>query len=471
MDKIVQGIYDIVWSPALVVLLVGAGLLFTIRTRCVQVRMFPVMFKLLFRKIFSTNKSNGITSFEALCISLSGRVGTGNIVGVATAIALGGPGSIFWMWFIAFMGAATAFVEATLAQKYKILHNGIYHGGPFCYIEHALKQKWLAIVFALLCILGYGVLLAAVQSNSVTAAFNNSFSISPIWTALIVILLLSLVIMGGVKRIARFATVITPFMALGYIGLSLIIILVNWKSIPDIFMLIFKSAVGIEPFFGGMLGSAILMGVKRGFFSNEAGQGGGAIVAACADVEHPAQQGLVQSFSVYIDTLLVCTATALMIICTGQYNVFDESKNIVVENVSALGANYVAYTQSAIDSVWQGVGGAFVAIALAFFVFTTLVAYYFYAESSIFYLFKSDKDHGGKLESAVIWTYRFVFFGMIILGAILTIDSVWTIGDIGLGLTTWVNIIVLFILCPEAIVCLKEYETSLKGKTRGKSQE
>lgn len=460
MENLIQAIYDIVWSPALVILLVGAGLFFTVRTRCVQVRMLPEMVRLLFGKRRSEEGSKGISSFEAFCISLSGRVGTGNVVGVATAIALGGPGSVFWMWAIAFLGASTAFVESTLGQKYKFVHNGQFRGGPYNYIEQGLKRRWLAVLFAVFCIIGYGTLLSAVQSNSIASAFTNSFGIAPVWTSAAVVILLFLVVVGGVKRIAGFASVVTPFMAVGYILLSLIILAVNWKTVPGAFLLIFKSAFGAGPVFGGMVGSAISMGVKRGLFSNEAGEGGGAIVAASADVKHPAQQGLAQSFSVYVDTLLVCTATALMILCTGNYNVFDASGNAVVENAPELGRNYVAYTQASIDTLVNGVGGVFVSIALAFFAFTTIMAYYFYAESSILYLF-SRRERGGKAESAVLWTYRIIFFAMIVIGAILTADYVWTIGDIGLGLTTWLNVIVLLILSPEAIRCLKDYESTL----------
>lgn len=459
MEEIVQKINDIVWSPALVVLLVGAGLFFTLRTRCVQIRMFPEMLKLLFSKGHSGKRSKGISSFEAFCLALSGRVGTGNIVGVATAIAFGGPGAVFWMWVVAFFGASTAFVEATLAQKYRVLHNGHYRGGPFCYIEGSLHQRWLGIVFAVLCIMGYGLLLATVQSNSVASAFLNSFSVPHIWTAVAIVVLLVLVIVGGIKRIALFASVITPFMALGYIAFSLLIISLNWRAVPDVFALIFKSAFGLGPVCGGMLGSAISIGVKRGLFSNEAGQGGGAIVAASAEVKHPAQQGITQSFSVYVDTLLVCTSTALMILCTGNYNVFDSTGETIVENAPELGRNYVAYTQASIDSVFQGVGSTFVSCALAFFAFTTIMAFYFYAESSILFIFRR---HGEKIESLVLRIYRIFFFGMIVLGAVLPTDYVWTIGDIGLGLMTWVNVIVLLILSPEAIECLRSYELTRK---------
>lgn len=243
------------------------------------------------------------------------------------------------------------------------------------------------------------------QSNSVASAFDNAFHIDSVVTAAVVVVLLALVVVGGVKRIAKFASVVTPFMALGYIGISLVIVVMNWRALPDVLALIFKSAFGFGPVFGGMLGRAVSMGVKRGLFSNEAG-------------------------------------------------------NAVVMNAPELGANYVAFTQASIDSVLHGVGGPFVSIALAFFVFTTLVAYYLYAESSIFYLFK--KNRSSKFKKVVIWVYRLVFFAMIILGSSLTADYVWTLGDIGVGLTTWVNIIALLMICPEAIKCLKEYEAVLK---------
>lgn len=447
MEKLVDSIYNVVWSPALIVLLVGAGLYFTIRTRCVQVRRIGLMARLLFG---SRKKSDvkGLSSFQAFCVALSGRVGTGNIVGVATAIAIGGPGAVFWMWVIAFLGASTAFMESTLSQQYKFKHIHGWRGGPANYIEGGLGQRWLGIVFAIFTIIGYGTLLVMVQSNSVASAFSNSFSIAPAVSGIAVVVLLALVIIGGVKRIADVASIVTPFMALAYIAMSLVIIIANYQAVPGVLLSIFKGAFGIGPAAGGMLGSAIAMGVKRGLFSNEAGQGGGAIVSGSADVEHPAQQGLVQAFSVYVDTLLVCTATALMILCTGT-------------NGIDLGEDYVAYTQTAVDTVFHGFGGTFVSVALAFFTFTTIMAYYFYSESSIIYLCRSWNIMHTKKEKAIIWAYRLVLFTMTVLGACTSSKTVWTIGDIGLGLTTWINVIVLLILCPQALRALKEYESGV----------
>ena len=320
-EKFVSTLNGIVWSPVLVVLLVGAGLYLSYRTGFVQVRRFGLLVHSLFARKAPGAKGSaprkGISSFEAFCVALSGRVGTGNIVGVATAIALGGPGSVFWMWIIAFFGASTAFVESTLAQMYKFHHRSTFRGGPYSYIEHGLNAKWLGITFAVVTIIANGALLPTVQANGVSSALGNAFGVSPLASGLGLAALLALVIIGGVRGIARVASVVTPFMALAYILLSLVIIGLHLDRVPAVLSSIVTNAFGIQPVAGGILGSTIMMGVKRGIFSNEAGQGGGAIVSASADVPHPARQGFAQAFSVYVDTLLVCTATALMILCSG----------------------------------------------------------------------------------------------------------------------------------------------------------
>lgn len=458
MEKVIEAVNSAIWSPALIILLIGAGLYFTIRTRCVQVRRIGLMARLLFSKEGHPGHE-GFSSFQAFCVALSGRVGTGNIVGVATAIAMGGPGAVFWMWVIAFLGASTAFVESTLAQMYKFKHHSGYRGGPACYIDEALGQRWLSVVFVFFTLVGYGTFLAMVQSNGISVAINNSFKVPGLVTGLILMTIVFLVVAGGQKRIARVASAITPFMALGYVVMAVIILAVNWKSVPGMFAMIFSSAFGTNQIFGGMIGSAIAMGVKRGLFSNEAGEGGGAIVSGSADVDHPAKQGLVQAFSVYIDTLLVCTATALMILCTGNYNVFDQNTGeMLVASAPQLGNNYVAFTQAAIDSVFNGFGSIFVTVALAFFVFTTLIAYYFYSESSIIFLCRIWNITGTRKENIILWIYRFFLFAAIVLGACTSTGIVWTIGDIGLGMTTWINVIVLLILSPLALKSLADYE-------------
>ena len=464
MNAVVEFLNSVIWSPALVVLLVGAGLYFSFRTRFVQVRRFGLMIRSLFAKSERTEdgQSQGISSFEAFCVALSGRVGTGNIVGVATAIALGGPGAIFWMWVIAFFGASTAFVESTLAQKYKFQHASGFRGGPACYIEKGLGMRWAGVLFAILTIVGYGILLTTVQANGVSGAMHNSLNIDPIVSGIGLAVLLGLVVIGGVRSIARVASVVTPFMALGYIIFTVIVIARHIDIVPDVLASIVTNAFGINPVAGGILGSTIMMGVKRGIFSNEAGQGGGAIVSAAAAVSHPAKQGLAQAFSVYVDTLLICTATALMILCSGTYNVLDaKTGEILVASAPELGNNYVGFTQAAVDTVLAGFGGTFVSIALMFFAFTTLMAYYFYGESSIIYIFEG-RPELRRAERAAIWAFRIALLGMLVFGAVREAGVIWQLGDVGVGLTAWINVIALLILCPQAIRALREYEESLR---------
>ena len=457
MEKVVSLINDVVWNPGLVVLLIGAGLYFSVRTRLVQVRRFGLMLRSLFGKKVG---ADGISSFEAFCIALSGRVGTGNIVGVATAIAFGGPGAVFWMWVVAFFGASTAFVESTLAQKYKFKHESGYRGGPFSFIEEGMGLRWLGVVFAVITLVACGLFLPTVQANGLSTAVANSFPVPTLWSGLALAALLALVIMGGVKRIARVASIVTPFMALGYILLSLVVIGFHIQDVPAVFGAIFRGAFGVDSVAGGIIGSTIAMGVKRGIFSNEAGQGTGAIVSAAADVPHPAQQGLAQAFSVYVDTLLVCTATALMILTSGTYNILDaNSGELLVANAPELANNYVNFTQSAVDSVFAGFGSQFVSVAMIFFVFSTVMAYYFYAESSLYYLFRGK----GKGEKLCVRVLQVAMLGAVIFGAVREADVVWKLGDIGVGFMAWVTVISLLILCPKAIGALKEYEADEKN--------
>ena len=455
LERIITKANEIVWNPGLVVLLIAAGLYFSFRTRFVQVRRFGLMIKNLFSK---KKDSRGITSFEAFCLALSGRVGTGNIVGVATAIAFGGPGAVFWMWMVAFFGASTAFVESTLAQIYKFPHESGYRGGPFSFIEKGLGKKWIGVVFAVITILSCGIFLCTVQSNGVSSAINNAFSVSPLVSGLVLAAVLGLVIVGGVKRIANVASYVTPFMAIGYIIMSLVVIGFHIDKVPAVFVSIFTNAFGINPICGGIIGSTIAMGVKRGIFSNEAGQGTGAIVSAATDVDHPAQQGLAQAFSVYVDTILVCTATALMILCSGTFNILGADGELLYAGAPELANNYVNYTQSAVDSVFSGFGGRFVSVAMAFFVFTTIVAYYFYAETSIIYLFGGK---GSRKEKIAIRILQALMLGAVVFGAVKEADMIWQLGDIGVGLMAWVTVISILLLCPKALKALKDYEQSL----------
>lgn len=455
MEKFVSTLNDIVWNPGLVVLLLIAGLYFSFRTRLVQVRRFGLML----RSLFGRKKNGvGITSFQAFCIALSGRVGTGNIVGVATAIAFGGPGAVFWMWVVAFFGASTAFVESTLSQLYKFPHSSGYRGGPFSFIEKGLGKRWLGVVFAIVTIISCGLFLVTVQANGASASMNNAFPVPPLATGIGMALLMGFVVIGGAHRIARVASLVTPIMAFGYIVLALVVVFSHIQDVPAVFSLIFRSAFGMDPLCGGIIGSTIAMGVKRGIFSNEAGQGTGAIASAAADVSHPAQQGLAQAFSVYVDTLLVCTATALMILTSGTYNIMDGNGGMLVQNAPELGNNYAGYTQSAVDTIFAGFGSEFVSIAMLFFTFSTILAYYFYAESSIMYLFR---DKNSRQEKLCIRLLQVILIAAIVFGAVREADLVWMLGDIGVGLMAWVTVITILILCPKALDALKDYEGKL----------
>ena len=454
MDKFIQSVSDIIWSPALVVLLVCTGLYLSVRTGFVQLRRIGLMFRTLFD--FKSKKEGSISSFEAFCIALSGRVGTGNIMGVAAAIAFGGPGAVFWMWMVAFFGASSAFTESTLAQLYKVRNGESFRGGPAFYIANGLKCKWLAVLFAVLTIIGCGLFATTVQSNGMTRALTNAFGVPSIVGGIILAVLLALVVIGGAKRIARVAGIVTPFMAVGYIMLSLVVVAINWRAVPGAFQSIFEGAFGINPVCGGILGSTIAMGVKRGLFSNEAGQGTGAIPSAAASVEYPAQQGLAQAFSVYVDTLFVCTATALMIITTGMYNVINQSTGeVLVAYAPELGADFSGYTQSAICSALGPAGGIFVGIAMTFFAFTTTLAYYFYVESSFVYLFDGRNNRWLKVLK---YGFCVLYFACVFYGALKESGVVWTLADIGIGSMAWINVIAILILSPQAFKALKEYE-------------
>ncbi len=457
IEKVVELISAWIWSPPLVVLCLFAGLYFSLRTRFVQVRHFGEMIRLLLAN--DKKRKVGISSFQAFAIALSGRVGTGNIVGVATAIGYGGPGAIVWMWIIAFFGAGSAFVEATLAQIYKVNHKGQFRGGPSYYIEKGLRCRWLAVLFAVCSVIACGMFMPPVQSNGIAIAFANSFQSSPIYIGLVVSILLGLVVIGGVKRIAYVAQIVAPFMAVIYVIMSVIVLCCHWPVIPSVLKDMLSGAVGLHELTGGILGYTIAWGVKRGIYSNEAGQGTGPIVAGAAKVSHPVKQGLVQGFSVYIDTLLVCTATAVMILAARTYNVIDVTTGECLYSSSFdLGAPDVSYTSTAIGTVFgQTIGNWSVAIALAFFAFTTIMAYYYYAETSLVYLFGK-----GKREHIAVWFLRIVIILAVFYGSMKSAKAAWDLGDIGVGAMAWINIIAILLLSQKAIKALRSYERQQK---------
>jgi AGCS family alanine or glycine:cation symporter len=448
MEQIVNAINDIIWSNVLIGLCLVTGIYFSFVTRFLQVRYIKDMVALLFNGQSSTK---GVSSFQAFAIAISGRVGTGNIAGVATAIAMGGPGAVFWMWAIAFLGAASAYVEATLGQIYKTVQDGQYRGGPAYYIEKGLGMKWYANLFAIATIASTALFLPGVQSNSIATSAFSAFEIPVEITGGAVTILLGLIIFGGVKRIGKVAEFVVPFMAGAYILMALIVIGLNITKVPGVFALIFRSAFDLEPAFGGIFGMAVLWGVKRGVYSNEAGQGTAPHAAAAAEISHPAMQGLVQAFSVYVDTLFVCTATALMILFTGQYNVLNPKGGFLVEHIpgAAMGAEF---TQSAINVHFPALGSGFVAVALLFFAFTTVMAYYYIAETNLSYLLK------GKNSKGYLWALRILIMAATFYGSVKTAALAWTIGDIGVGLMAWLNIIAILLLRKPALLALKDYQ-------------
>ena len=457
MDNIISSISNLVWSDVFIYLCLCTGLYFSFRTGFLQVAYLKDMLKLLFAK---KKGDEGISSFQAFALAISGRVGTGNIIGVATAIFYGGPGAVFWMWAIAFLGSASAFVEATLGQVYKQKEGNEFRGGPAYYIEKGLGVKWYAAIFAILTIISAGLLLPGVQSNAIASSAFNAYEIPTNYTGIGIVVLLVLIIFGGVKRLGSVAEFVVPFMAGGYILMTLVIIAMNYQQIPAVFSLIFSSAFSLDATFGGIIGMAIAWGVKRGIYSNEAGQGTAPHAAAAAEVSHPAQQGLVQAFSVYVDTLFVCTATALMILFTGMYNVTEvdaagKPTTLLVENLP--GVDYNGFTQAAVSHHFPGFGNGFVAIALFFFAFTTIMAYFYYADTNIAYLVKNEKA-----RNIIGWIFKIIFLSTVYFGTIRTADTAWAIGDIGVGLMAWTNIIAILLLSKTAMKVWKDYKSKRK---------
>lgn len=474
MEGIVSALNDIIWSPALIYLCLGAGLFYSIMTRFVQIRLFKEMIRLLFK---GKPDNDGISSFQALAVALAGRVGMGNIAGVAAAIGFGGPGAVFWMWIVAFLGASTAYVESTLGQIYKErdVITGEYRGGPAYYFERALGQKWYGILFAISSIIACGIFLPGVQANGVVNAvaqvtgegtmmnfMGMDVGSSRLIALAIILLVLGFIIFGGIKRIANFAEYAVPFMAVGYIALAILIMFTNFSKVPEVFGMIIGDAFSAQAGFGAAIG----WGVKRGIYSNEAGQGTGPHAAAAASVDHPSQQGLVQAFSVYVDTLLVCSATAFMILSTGMYNIQGtlEDGQFIVQNVAAdIEINSPSFTQMAMESVYGTFGDSFIAIAVFFFAFTTILAYYYIAEVNISYLTRS---MGKGASKTGLFLVKVVIMIMVAYGALNSSGYIWGLGDVGVGLMAWLNIvgiIIIFFVAKPTLTMLKDYEAQLKA--------
>ena len=434
LNSVITSINDALWAYLLIGALILCGLYFTIRTGFVQFTMIGDMFRQLVDSSSKSGKKH-ISSFQAFAVSMATRVGTGNLAGVATAIAVGGPGAIFWMWLIALFGSATAFVEATLAQLFKRPSSDSFIGGPAYYIRHGLHNKWMAGLFAVLITLTFGLSYNSIQSNAICGALNKAFGFDPMVVGCIITAIALFIAFGGIQRIARVSSVMVPFMALGYFILALFVVIMNFNMIPQVLRLIIENAFGFEQVAGGGLGMTIMVGIKRGLFSNEAGEGSAPNVAATADVTHPVKQGLIQALGVFTDTLLVCSCTAFMVLVSGLY--------------TTKGLEGIQLTQASLESQVGSWGTIFVAIALFLFAFSSIIGNYYYGEANIRFITPSN---------TVMTIYRICSAGvMVVFGAIASFELVWNIVDFFMAFLTACNLIAIVFLGRYAFRLLDDY--------------
>ncbi|WP_026831790.1 alanine/glycine:cation symporter family protein [Exiguobacterium undae] len=436
--ELVSNINDVLWSSVLIILLVGLGIYFTIRMGFVQFRMIPEMLRLLFQ---GTDKGkDGVSPFQAFAISTAARVGTGNIAGVATAIALGGPGAVFWMWLIALIGSASAFVESTLAQIYKVRDDKAWRGGPAYYMEKALGQRWLGVVFSVLITIAFGFVFNSVQSNTISLSLQSQYGIDKTWITVGLVVLTALVIFGGVRSIATVSAFLVPIMAGGYILIALYIMVTNLEVLPSVFGLIFQEGLlEFKMLAGGAIGAAVLNGIRRGLFSNEAGMGSAPNAAATAEVSHPVKQGLIQSFAVFVDTLLVCSATAMIVLVSG----------VATKDASGEPVAGIDLAQGALASQVGSLATGFMALAIFLFAFSSIVGNYYYGESNISFI----NDN-----KTLMTIYRVIVLAMVVFGSLVqTAGLVWALADIFMGLMAIVNLYAIFRLSKIAKLALDDY--------------
>lgn len=445
MEKFLDKIDGSISTYVMVPLLIIVGLIFTFRTKFVQVIHFKDMIRLLTEGT-SKDDEKGISSFQAFCMSTASRVGTGNLAGVALAISIGGAGAIFWMWLLAIIGGASSFIESTLAQIYKVKDGDTYRGGPSYYIQQGLNQRWLGIVFAILITITFGLVFNSAQSNTISEAlitvFNND-SIKPIYIGIILAIITALIIFGGVKRIAKVSGVIVPIMAVLYIGIAFVVIILNIKEIPAVISLIFRNAFGFEEIVGGTFGGMVMIGIKRGLFSNEAGMGSAPNAAATAEVSHPVKQGLIQTLGVFTDTILICTCTAMIILLSDVYTVGEVSG--------------IALTQKALSSHIGGFGNIFIAVCIFFFAFSSIIGNYYYGETNLEFI---------NTSKTLLIVYRVFVVVMVILGTIAPLGVVWAASNIFMSLMALINLIVILLLGKKALDALEDYR---KQKREGKN--
>lgn len=437
LNWLIDTLNNYIWSYILIIFLIVLGIYFTVKTRFIQIRLFKEMFRLTVEK---NESKDGVSAFQAFTISAASRVGTGNIAGVALAIAIGGPGAVFWMWMIALLGMSTAFIESTLAQVYKVKDGDNFRGGPAYYMRKALGWNKLGIIFAILLTITFGFIFNSVQSNTIAKSFEAVFGLETITTGSILVIATGIIVFGGIRRIVKFTQICVPIMALFYVGIALYVVAVNIAEVPAMFMLIINNAFGIEEFAGGGLGAAIMQGARRGLFSNEAGMGSVPNAAATANVSHPAKQGLVQSLGVFFDTMIICSATAFIILLSGLYtgNTHGEGVVLTQHSLALQVGDWAQY---------------FVAIAILFFAFSSIIGNYYYGETNIEFI----KD-----SSAALLFYRLLVLAMVMFGAIMSMQTVWNLADLFMGLMTIINLVVIAILGNIAFKVAHDFYRQLK---------
>lgn len=443
MNELITHINDAIWGYVLIGVLVACGVWFTWKTKGVQFRMIGEMFRLLTDSATSgTNKLSDknerhkhISSFQAFAVSVATRVGTGNLAGVATAIAIGGPGAVFWMWIIALLGSATAFIESTLGQLFKQRHKDSFIGGPAYYILKGLHCKWMAYLFAILITITFGLSYNSIQSNTICGAMQEAFGWNPLVVGVVLSIMALFIVFGGIHRIANVSAVLVPLMAIGYFVLAIVIVLMNIHLIPHVMKVIVTSAFGFEQSVGGALGATIMNGVKRGLFSNEAGEGSAPNVAATATVSHPVKQGLIQALGVFTDTLLVCSCTAFVILISGLYQTPE--------------LNGIALTQAALNSEIGSVGPVFIAVAIFLFAFSSIIGNYYYGEANIRFMTSN---------VTILTVYRIFSAGVLVMfGALASLEIVWNLGDLCMALLTACNLVAIIALGKYAFRLLDDY--------------
>lgn len=440
MFELLNVLNDYLWTYVVVTLLVFCALYFTLRLKGVQFRMIGHMIKVIVEK----PGDQKIGAFQAFAVSLSSRVGTGNLAGVASAIFVGGPGAVFWMWMMALFGAATAFVEATLAQLYKRKGEDSFYGGPAYYMQYGLHRKWMGVLFAILITITFGMANQVVQSNTLCDALADSLAIDAKWIGLTITIATLIIIFGGIRRISHFASIVVPFMAIGYVIIAVIVILLNITEIPAMIVLIVKSAFGLEQAVGGAFGVAVMQGVKRGLFSNEAGEGSAPNAAAIAHTSHPVKQGLLQALGVFTDTIVVCSCTAFIILLSGIYD---------------SGRDGIILTKYSLEHHIGPAGGLFITAAIFLFAYSTIIANYFYGETNIRFITR---------KMSYINLFRIITGVTVMAGALVSLQEAWSIVDLAMGVMTIVNLVAIIQLSPKAFFLLRNY---IAQKKEGRNPE